>query len=55
MNLIEKVLKWDYTISNPTTSSAYKTERYAFLWKTSKIKKNWDAWLEQKIQFRNRP
>jgi deoxyribonuclease-1-like protein len=39
--------KWDYVISNPTTSSAYKTERYAFLWKTSKVKKIGRAWLEE--------
>lgn len=38
--------KWDYTISNPTTSSSYKTERYAYLWKTSKVKKIGEAWLE---------
>ena len=25
--------KWDYTVSSPTSSSAYKSERYAFLWK----------------------
>ena len=37
--LNRKGATWDYTISNPTMSSAYKTERYAFLWKTSKIKK----------------
>ncbi len=43
--------KWDYTISNPTSSSAYKTERYAFLWKTSKVKKIGKAWLEQKYQM----
>lgn len=49
--LNRKGSKWDYTISNPTTSSAYKTERYAFLWKTSKIKKIGDAWLEQKYNL----
>ena len=32
--LNRKGSKWDYTISDPTSSSAYKTERYAFLWKT---------------------
>jgi endonuclease/exonuclease/phosphatase family metal-dependent hydrolase len=42
---------WDYTISDPTTSSAYKTERYAFIWKTSKIKKIGGAWLEQKYNL----
>jgi len=41
--------KWDYSISDPTTSSAYKTERYAFLWKTAKVKK-----IGKEIQPRNR-
>lgn len=36
--LNRKGSKWDYVISNPTNSSKYATERYAFLWKTSKIK-----------------
>lgn len=49
--LNRKGAKWDYTISDPTTSSAYKTERYAFLWKTSKVKKIGDAWLEQKYNL----
>ena len=39
--------KWDYEISEPTSSSAYKTERYAFLWKTAVVKKNGKAWLEK--------
>lgn len=43
--------KWDYVISDPTTSSAYKTERYAFLWKTSKVKKIGEAWLEKKYNL----
>lgn len=43
--------KWDYTISNPTSSSAYKTERYAFLWKTAKVKKIGKAWLEKKYHL----
>ncbi|MBU2998148.1 endonuclease/exonuclease/phosphatase family protein [Cellulophaga baltica] len=30
--------KWDYVISNPTNSSKYATERYAFVWKTKLIK-----------------
>jgi endonuclease/exonuclease/phosphatase family metal-dependent hydrolase len=46
--LNRKGSKWDYVISDPTTSSAYKTERYAFLWKTSKVKKIGEAWLEKK-------
>src|SRR6218665_2002392 len=31
--LNRKGSQWDYAISDPTSSSAYKTERYAFLWK----------------------
>ena len=49
--LNRKGTKWDYTISAPTSSSAYKTERYAFLWKTSKVKKIGDAWLEKKYHL----
>ncbi len=40
--------KWDYVISDPTQSPPYKTERYAFLWKTSKIKLK-NAWLDEKL------
>ncbi|WP_203256335.1 endonuclease/exonuclease/phosphatase family protein [Hyunsoonleella ulvae] len=29
---------WDYAISNPTSSSKYVTERYAFIWKNKHIK-----------------
>jgi endonuclease/exonuclease/phosphatase family metal-dependent hydrolase len=43
--------KWDYSISEPTSSSAYKTERYAFLWKTAKINKIGKAWLEKKYHL----
>ncbi len=43
--------KWDYVISDPTSSSAYKTERYAFLWKTAKITKTGEAWLEKKYHL----
>ena len=43
--------KWDYTISDPTSSSAYKTERYAYIWKTSKVKKIGRAWLEKKYHL----
>lgn len=46
--LNRKGSKWDYIISDPTSSSAYKTERYAFLWKTSRVKKIGNAWLEKK-------
>lgn len=49
--LNRKGSKWDYVVSDPTSSSAYKTERYAFLWKTSKVKKIGRAWLEQKYHL----
>ena len=49
--LNRKGTKWDYSISDPTSSSAYKTERYAFIWKTSKVKKIGKAWLEQKYHL----
>ncbi|MEO7978637.1 endonuclease/exonuclease/phosphatase family protein [Flavobacterium sp.] len=46
-----KGFKWDYKISNPTSSSAYKTERYAFIWKTNKAKLKGNAWLEKKYHL----
>ncbi len=49
--LNRKGAKWDYVISDPTSSSAYKTERYAFLWKTAIVKKIGKAWLEQKYNL----
>ena len=49
--LNRKGAKWDYTISDPTSSSAYKTERYAFIWRTSKVKQIGKAWLEQKYHL----
>ncbi|AGC75968.1 endonuclease/exonuclease/phosphatase family metal-dependent hydrolase [Nonlabens dokdonensis] len=36
--LNRKGSKWDYSISYSTKSPKYKTEKYAFLWKTSKVK-----------------
>lgn len=49
--LNRKGAKWDYTISDPTSSSAYKTERYAFIWKTARVKKIGRAWLEIKYHL----
>ena len=49
--LNRKGSKWDYVVSEPTTSSAYKTERYAFLWKTAKIKLIGKPWLEEKYNL----
>lgn len=45
--LNRKGAKWDYTISNPTSSKESGTERYAFIWKSGRVKKVGDAWLEQ--------
>lgn len=49
--------KWDYTVSDPTTGSTYKTERYAFIWKTSSLKLKGKAWLEStyKIEVDREP
>lgn len=46
--LNRKGAAWDYTISAPTTSFEHGSERYAFLWKKSKVKLVGKAWLEQK-------
>ena len=47
--------KWDYSISNPTKSpSSYISERYAYIWKTSKLrllqKPTLDVLLENVIE-----
>lgn len=49
--LNRKRFNWDYTVSDPTSSSAYKTEKYAFLWKKNKVKLVKDAWLEIKYNI----
>lgn len=38
--------KWEYAVSDPTSSSAYKAERYAYLWKTARVKLQGKPWLE---------
>lgn len=40
--------QWAYVISDPTSSSAYKTERYAYLWKTAIVQLIGKPWLEKK-------
>jgi endonuclease/exonuclease/phosphatase family metal-dependent hydrolase len=50
--LHRKGSSWDYVISDPTSSSAYKTERYAFIWKTSKVSRVGDPWLEKKYHLK---
>lgn len=38
---------WDYRISDPTISSTFMKERYAFLWKKNKIKLVGEPWLQK--------
>ncbi|SNR66441.1 endonuclease/exonuclease/phosphatase family protein [Flavobacterium sp. ov086] len=49
--LDQKGSKWDYKISDPTSGSSYKRERYAFIWKSSKIKLKGNTWLEKKYNL----
>lgn len=43
--------KWDYYVSNPTKSpSAKMSERYGFLWKTSKISVKGKPYLDSKLE-----
>lgn len=43
--------KWDYQISDPTKSpSVYISERYAFLWKTSKVSLIHRAYLDKDLE-----
>ena len=44
--LNRKGTQWDYVISDPTSGSAYKAERYAFLWKPSHVNISGAAFLE---------
>ena len=48
--LNRKGVKWDYVISEPTESTPYATERYAYLWKTSRVKGIREAWLDKKFE-----
>ncbi|MGB8375622.1 MAG: endonuclease/exonuclease/phosphatase family protein [Salegentibacter sp.] len=45
--LNRKGAKWEYVISDPTQSTPYATERYAFLWKAAKVREVQQALLEQ--------
>ena len=48
--LNRKGYKWDYRISNPTKSpSSYMSERYAFIWKTSKVDISGRAYLDDDL------
>ena len=42
--------KWDYRVSNPTQSpSVYKSERYAFLWKTAQVQLLKSPYLDSEL------
>ncbi|CAM4071441.1 endonuclease/exonuclease/phosphatase family protein [Gillisia limnaea] len=45
--LNRKGAKWDYVVSDPTESTPYATERYAYLWKTARVKQAGKGWLDQ--------
>lgn len=38
--------QWDYVVSNPTQGGIYSSERYAYLWKPSRIQLERKAWLD---------
>lgn len=43
--------KWDYQISDPTKSpSVYMSERYAYLWKTSRVEIIHKAYLDKELE-----
>jgi len=46
--LNRKGSKWEYSVSNSTSGSSYKSERYAFIWKPSKLTLIGKTWLEEK-------
>ena len=48
--LNRKGAKWHYAVSDPTVSSAYKTERYAYLWQASRVSLVGKPWLEQQYK-----
>tara|TARA_R110002167_G_C12696850_1_gene652975 strand:- start:1117 stop:1980 length:864 start_codon:yes stop_codon:yes gene_type:complete len=44
---------WDYSISNATkSSSSYASERYAYLWKTAKIRLKKKAFLDKELEYK---
>lgn len=47
--LNRKGAKWDYAISDPTSSSAYKAERYAYIWKPGRVLLFGNPWLEKRF------
>ncbi|HET8837736.1 MAG TPA: endonuclease/exonuclease/phosphatase family protein [Flavobacteriaceae bacterium] len=50
--LNRKGFKWEYSISDATESSPHSSERYAFLWKTSRVKSLSSGWLDENFQYK---
>jgi endonuclease/exonuclease/phosphatase family metal-dependent hydrolase len=49
--LNRKGAQWDYSISDPTSSSEpSRRERYAYVWKPSRVKKIGKSWLDQHFE-----
>ena len=48
--LNRKGTEWDYKVSKKTPSPPYKTEKYAYLWKTSKVQVVGKPWLWTKYK-----
>jgi deoxyribonuclease-1-like protein len=42
--------KWDYRLSDPTQSPGKRTERYAFFWKTNKVRLIGKPWLDKTFE-----
>ena len=43
--------KWDYVVSDQTSGeSSYKKERYAFIWKSTRVRRIKDPWLDQNYE-----
>lgn len=42
---------WAYSVSDITTSSSYKAERYAFIWKKASVQLSGNPWLEKKYNL----
>ncbi len=42
---------WAYVVSPPTSGNSYKTERYAFLWKSARVQLKEKPWLEKKYSL----
>ncbi len=48
--LNRKGSKWNYAVSDPTSGDSYKRERYAYLWKTNRLKLANKPWLEKNFE-----